>query len=63
MHIDKSLIISELENQGKSEQVQKALAELPEKVDHEEHAQMLQKYGIDPGKLAADAAQKGLSRI
>ena len=63
MHIDKSLIISELEKQGKSEQVQKALAELPEKVDHEEHAQMLQKYGIDPGKLAADAAQKGLSRI
>ena len=59
MHIDKSLIISELEKQGKSEQVQKALAELPDKVDHEEHAQMLQKYGIDPGKLAADAAQKG----
>jgi poly-D-alanine transfer protein DltD len=63
MHIDKSLIISELEKQGKSEQVQKALAELPDKVDHEEHAQMLQKYGIDPGKLAADAAQQGLSRI
>jgi DNA-binding protein H-NS len=63
MHIDKSLIISELEKQGKSEQAQKALAELPDKVDHEEHAQMLQKYGIDPGKLAADAAQKGLNRL
>jgi len=63
MHIDKSLIIDELEKQGKSEHVQKALAELPDKVDHEEHAQMLQKYGIDPGKLAADAAQKGLDRI
>jgi hypothetical protein len=63
MHIDKSLIVSELEKQGKSEQAQKALAELPDKVDHEEHAQMLQRYGIDPGKLAADAAQKGLDRI
>ena len=63
MHIDKSLIISELEKQGKSEHVQKALAELPDKVDHEEHAQMLQRYGLDPGKLAADAAQKGLDRI
>ena len=62
MHIDKSLIISELEKQGKSEHVQKALAELPDKVDHEEHAQMLQKYGIDPGKLAADAAQEGPRR-
>ena len=63
MHIDKSLIIDELEKQGKSEHVQKALAELPDKVDHEEHAQMLQKYGIDPGKLAADAAQKGLDGL
>jgi hypothetical protein len=63
MHIDKSLIINELEKQGKSEHVQKALAELPDKVDHEEHAQMLQKYGIDPGKLAADAAQKGLNQL
>jgi hypothetical protein len=63
MHIDKNLIISELEKQGKSEHVQKALAELPDKVDHEEHAQMLQRYGLDPGKLAADAAQKGLDRI
>ena len=63
MHIDKNLIIGELEKQGKSEHVQKALAELPDKVDHEEHAQMLQRYGLDPGKLAADAAQKGLDRI
>jgi poly-D-alanine transfer protein DltD len=63
MHIDKSLIIGELEKQGKSEHVQKALQELPEKIDHEEHAHLLQKYGIDPGKLAADAAQKGLNRL
>jgi hypothetical protein len=63
MHIDKSFIISELEKQGKSEHVQKALAELPEKIDHEEHAQLLEKYGLDPGKLAADAAKKGLDRL
>jgi len=63
MHIDKSLIISELEKQGKSEHVQKALEELPEKVDHERHAQMLEKLGIDPGKLAADTAKKGLNRL
>ena len=63
MQIDKSFIISELEKQGKSEHVQKALAELPDKIDHEQHAQMLEKFGIDPGKLAAQAAQKGLSSI
>jgi hypothetical protein len=63
MQIDKSFIISELEKQGKSEHVQKALQELPEKIDHEQHAQMLEKFGLDPGKLAADAAEKGLSSL
>jgi poly-D-alanine transfer protein DltD len=63
MQIDKSFIISELEKQGKSEHVQKALAELPDKIDHEQHAQMLEKFGLDPGKLAADAAKKGLSSL
>ena len=63
MQIDKSFIISQLEKQGKSEHVQKALAELPDKVDHEKHAQMLEKFGIDPGKIAAEAAQKGLSSV
>ena len=53
MKIDKSLIISDLEKQGKNEHVQKALQELPDKIDHEEHAQMLEKFGIDPGKLVA----------
>ena len=59
MKIDKSLIISELEKQGKNEHVQKALQELPDKIDHEEHAQLLQKYGIDPGKLV----EKELGRL
>ena len=57
MQIDKSFIISELEKQGKSEHVQKTLQELPEKVDHEQHAQMLEKLGVDPGQLAAKAAR------
>ena len=59
MHIDKSTIISELEKQGKNEHVQKALQELPEKIDHEQHAQLLEKFGLDPGKLVA----KELGRI
>jgi poly-D-alanine transfer protein DltD len=59
MQIDKSTIISELERQGKNEHVQKALQELPDKIDHEQHAQLLEKFGIDPGKLVA----KELGRI
>jgi poly-D-alanine transfer protein DltD len=63
MQIDKSLIISELEKQGKSEHVQKALAELPDKIDHEQHAQLLEKYGIDPGKLVAGGLSHGLDKL
>ena len=58
MQIDKSLIIRELEKQGKNEHVQKALQELPDKIDHEKHAQLLEKYGIDPGKLVAGGLGK-----
>ena len=53
MHIDKSTVIAELDKQGKNEHVRKALQELPDKIDHEQHAAMLEKFGIDPGKLVA----------
>ena len=44
---------------AKNEHVQKALQELPDKIDHEQHAAMLQqKFGIDPGKLAEKAIEK-----
>jgi len=59
MEIDRSTVIAELEKQGKNEHVQKALQELPEKIDHEKHAQMLEKFGIDPGKLV----QQELGRL
>jgi mannitol/fructose-specific phosphotransferase system IIA component (Ntr-type) len=53
MEISRDTVIAELEKQGKNEHVQKALQELPEKIDHEQHAQQLEKLGIDPGKLVA----------
>ena len=60
MHIDKSLVIDELRKQGKNEHVQQALQELPEKVDHDEHAALLEKFGVDPGKLAQKAAERAI---
>ena len=63
MQFDKQFVIDEIKKQGDSERVQQALAELPAKVDHEQHAAMLQKYGIDPGKLAEKAAQAGLAKF
>ena len=63
MELDKAFVIEEIRKHGKDEHVQKALDELPEKIDHEKHAAMLEKFGIDPGKLARDAAEKGLSSL
>lgn len=63
MQLDKQFVIDELEKEGKSEHVQKALDELPAKIDHNEHAAMLEKFGLDPGKLAEKAAERGLAEL
>ena len=60
MKIDKQEVVDLLRKEGKSEQAQKALQELPGKIDHEQHAELLQQYGIDPGKLAEKALEKEL---
>jgi hypothetical protein len=57
--LQKQDVIDLLRKEGKNEHVEKALQELPDKIDHEQHAQMLQqKFGIDPGKLAEKAIEK-----
>ena len=61
MEIDKQQVIDLLKKEGKNEHVQKAIDELPERIDHEQHAHLLQKFGIDPGDLAAKAAHSVLS--
>jgi S-adenosylhomocysteine hydrolase len=63
MQIDKSLVLDELRKAGKDEHVQKAIQELPDKIDHEQHAAMLEKFGIDPGKLAEKAAERGVADL
>ena len=62
MQIDRQLVLDELKKQGQSDKVQKALDELPAKVDHE-HAALLMKFGIDPGKLAEKAAKSGIANL
>ncbi|MDX6492396.1 MAG: hypothetical protein QOH02_331 [Gaiellaceae bacterium] len=60
LKLDKDFVIQELRKQGKNEHVQKALQELPDKIDHEQHAQILEKFGIDPGHLAQKFAEREL---
>jgi hypothetical protein len=61
MHIDKDFVLEELRKQGKNEHMQKAIQELPDKIDHNEHAATLMKFGLDPGKLVARAAERATS--
>ena len=63
MQLDKQFVIDELKKQGQSQQAQKALDELPTKIDHEQHAAVLEKFGLDPGQLAEKAAKAGLARL
>jgi hypothetical protein len=61
MQIDKEFVIEELRKQGKTEHVQKAIQELPAKIDHDQHAALLEKFGLDPGKLAERAAARAVN--
>jgi hypothetical protein len=48
LELPKDQIISLIESQAGGDQAKKAEEELPEKVDHEQHADLLKKFGIDP---------------
>lgn len=48
MEIPKEKIIELLKERGEHGKAAEAEQELPDKVDHEEHAGLLEKHGIDP---------------
>lgn len=48
MEIPKDKILDLLREQGKSDEAEQAKQELPDKVDPERHAGLLDKFGITP---------------
>lgn len=48
---DKSQIVSMLHERGDSQGADQAAQQLPDQVDHEKHADLLQKLGINPQEL------------
>jgi hypothetical protein len=48
MEIPKDKILDLLREQGKDDQVGQAEQELPDQVDPEKHAGLLEKFGIEP---------------
>jgi len=63
MQLDKQFVLDELRKAGQNQHVEKAIQELPEKIDHDQDARLLEKFGLDPGKLAEKAAQRGLADL
>ena len=51
MEIPKDKIIELLKERGDHDKAANAEQELPDKVDHEEHAGVLEKHGLDPKEL------------
>jgi hypothetical protein len=51
MQIDKAQIIEMLGQQGKNDQANQADQELPDQVDTDQHAGLLQRFGLDPKDL------------
>jgi hypothetical protein len=60
MQIDKQAILGFLQEHGQSDKVEQAKQKLPDQVDHEQHAGLLQELGINPQALLAG---KGLPKL
>ncbi len=59
MQIDKNMILDLLRQQGDSAKVDQAQGELPDKVDTDQHADLLSKFGLDPQELIAKLGGSG----
>jgi hypothetical protein len=51
MEIPKEQILQLLRERGQGDQADQAAGELPDQVDPEQHAGLLQKFGLDPSDL------------
>jgi hypothetical protein len=56
MQFDKQQVLSLI---GDPSQVEAAAEQLPEQIDHEEHSNLLQQFGVDPQQLVSSFAGGG----
>jgi hypothetical protein len=53
MQVPKAMVVERIRSADGAEAADRADAELPEKVDTERDAELLRRFGLDPGELAA----------
>ena len=60
MQIPKDQILEFLRSRGDNDKASQAEGELPDQVDTEQHAGLLEKYGIDPQDLISKLGGSGI---
>jgi len=51
VQLDKNMILDLLRERGQGDQASQAEQELPDQVDTDQHAGLLQRFGLDPKEL------------
>jgi len=51
MQIDKQMVLDLIKQHGNGDQADQAQSELPDQVDTDQHADLLQKFGVNPQEL------------
>ena len=59
MQVPKDMVVSMIEQRFGGAQAQQAAQQLPDQVDHEQHAGLLSQFGIDPQELAGQSGGGG----
>ena len=54
MNIDKDTILNLLRSKGQDTQADQAQQELPDQIDTDQHAGLLEKFGLNPADLIAN---------
>ena len=60
MQIPKDQILEFLRSRGDNDKASQAEGELPDQVDTDQHAGLLEKYGIDPQELISKVGGSGI---
>jgi hypothetical protein len=62
VQIPKEQILELLRSRGEQDKASQAEGELPDQVDTDQHAGLLQKLGIDPGDIVSQLGGGGLGK-
>jgi DNA-binding protein H-NS len=63
VQLDKNMVLDFLRERGQQDQAAQAEQQLPDQVDTDQHANLLQQFGIDPQELIQKFMGGGLPKL